>query len=130
MPAEKKPGSEKEPAWSFDSQGDYAVDRGQRRERIAALAVAALWVGLIFYNSGLGYAIRGVAGFGLGVAAIWWPDAMSQWRGDRWTPRAAFDREVAGDSRVLPGGTRLAGWGILIMPALVWGVVKLMKMMG
>ncbi|WP_035609383.1 hypothetical protein [Haloferula sp. BvORR071] len=129
MPAEKKPSSGEESSWSFDSQGDHAVDRGQRTERIAALAVAALWIGLIFYNSGLGYAIRGAALFGLGVAAIWWPDALSQFHSLRPSLRS-LDWEAMKGGRPSLGSARIAGWLILILPVIIWGVAKLIRVSG
>lgn len=124
MTGKEKP-DPNEKNWSFGNEGDYAVDRPQRIERIAALLIAGLWVGMIFYSSGFGYALRGAAFFGLGVAAIWWPDAVGNLKSR--PSLKSMDWEAMSNPRRPPGVTRLAGWIILVLPVIVSAFRKLVQ---
>ena len=67
--------------WSFGKEGDYAVDPALLVQRMIALIVVAFWCSILFYRSGAGYAIRGLAFFLIPLACIWWPERMSKFRG-------------------------------------------------
>ena len=117
MPVEKKDrdAPEKEPAWTFGSEGDYAVDPYQRAERIAAVSVALLWTGLVCYRSGFGYSIRTAASYLIPVACIWWPDAMRSW------PNGIPPLQPhTYSNRPRPTHVRVCGWLWLSFPALAW----------
>lgn len=105
--------ADEEPAWSFDDQGDYAVSRSDRVQRIAAVAVALLWVGWTFHVSGLGYAIRSAAFYMIPVACIWRPDVLGG-VGMRVSPFTKIDGPTS--ERVVC----IAGWLWLFFPLWVY----------
>ncbi len=115
MARKNPPGQDgnEEPAWSFDDQGDYAVSRGDRIQRSAAVAVVLLWVGVTFSNAGLGYAIRSAAFYLIPLACIWRPDVLGG-IGMRVSPFTTIDSPTS--ERVV----RIAGWLWLLFPVWVY----------
>jgi hypothetical protein len=104
--------ADEEPAWSFDSQGDYAVSRSDRIQRIVAVAIVLLWVGMVFYSGGLGYALRSAAFYLIPLACIWRPDVLAE-VGMRVSPLTTIDERTS--ERVV----RICGWLWLFFPLWV-----------
>lgn len=114
------PSEDDEAKWSFDEQADYTRSGASRVELAAAGTVVAIWVGLSFHASGLGYAIRTLAFNLLPLACIWKPDILGR-AGLRFDPFIKMDQ--ATPEKVV----RLAGWGWLLLPLLVMGTAKLIR---
>ncbi|WP_367870830.1 hypothetical protein [Luteolibacter sp. Populi] len=110
--------AEGDPAWSFDQQGDYAISRTQRIERIAAIAITLLWAGLVFRSSGFGDALRSVAFYLIPLACIWRPDLLGG-IGMRVSPFTAIDGPTP--ERVV----RICGWLWLFFPVWIYLAAKL-----
>lgn len=105
--------ADEDPSWSFDDQGDYAVSRIDRVQQIAAVALVLLWAGLVFYNGGLGYAIRSAAFYLIPVACIWRPDVLGG-IGMRVSPFTTIDGPTS--ERMV----RILGWLWLFFPVWVY----------
>ena len=112
--------ADEDPAWSFDDQGDYAVSRSDRVQRIAAVAVALLWVGLVFYNRGLGYAFRSAAFYLIPVACVWRPDVLGG-IGMRVSPFTKIDAPSS------ERAVRVIGWLWLFFPVWVYLFTQLFR---
>ncbi len=62
-------------------EANYAVDKKQRIHRIASLSIFLVWVILGYRAGGLAGVMRVSLFFSLPMACIWFPDAMSEYRG-------------------------------------------------
>ncbi len=87
--------------------GEYATDKPRRRERIASIAVVGLSMAGIFLAYGLPVALRYGVGSLLPLACIWFPGAMSYFKG----PAPGRDFYVREPSH--PGILRIAAWFLI-----------------
>lgn len=102
-------------------EGEYAVDKKQRVHRMASLVVLLIWCFLIWHRSGLPYAIRGAAFYLFPLLIIWFPEAMSRYRG------IVLGRGRNIDQPSHPTLLRWAGWFLLLFVPMFIMIVGLMS---
>jgi hypothetical protein len=112
------PEEEKDPAWTFGREADYARSDASPIELGAALVVVAVWVGMTFWNAGVGYALRSLAFYLLPLLCIWKPDVLGG-IGARIDPFTKIDAPTP--ARIV----RVCGWLWLFFPVWVYAVAKL-----
>jgi hypothetical protein len=62
-------------------EGEYAVDKSEQAHRIASAVVYLLWIGLAFYNRGVGGAFKTAGYYFIPMACIWFSEAMATYTG-------------------------------------------------
>ena len=96
-------------------EANYAVDKKQKVHRIASVCVLLVWVILAFRFDHLRAVFRALLYYALPMACIWFPDAMSQYKG------VLLGRGRYIDKPSSPTFLRWGGWFmLLVVPCLLF----------
>jgi hypothetical protein len=91
------------------NDADYAVDIARRRECIAAIIVVVIGTIFAYYVKDLRWAVRSTIACILPLACIWFPDAMSRFKGP--APGQSYFATEASHPKII----RFASWFFIVL---------------